>query len=214
MIIRTIIILLLSVIVPGTYAYSAALARLGRVPGTAYTSLQQAYDAAIDGDLIQMQSGWYEGNVNLNRAINVIIEGGYNSNFTVSTGAAAMLAGAMQSTYGKATLDNFILTTHTSGTIFTPSSVTISPPSADGVVYAGTSTQFVVALQGGIPSGMEFRFSINNSVVQDWSTQATCNWTPSSPGEYTLKVEARYQQNWDTYTMNFYVFRRPVQHPN
>jgi hypothetical protein len=47
-----------------------------------YSTIQTAYNAARDGDVIQIQAVNVTGDVDINRNIDVIIEGGYDCNFS------------------------------------------------------------------------------------------------------------------------------------
>ena len=47
-----------------------------------YSSIQAAYDAAADGDTIEVQAAELTGNIDINRNISVIIKGGYDCNFS------------------------------------------------------------------------------------------------------------------------------------
>jgi len=51
-----------------------------------YSTLQEAYDVAVDGDIIQVQAVRLMENLNLNRDITVTLDGGYNCDFTTKTG--------------------------------------------------------------------------------------------------------------------------------
>jgi PKD repeat protein len=51
-----------------------------------YETLQQAYDNAIDGAIIQSRDVTLTGGLNANRDISVSLEGGYNSEFTGKSG--------------------------------------------------------------------------------------------------------------------------------
>jgi hypothetical protein len=75
---------------------------------TYYASLQDAYDAASDGDFIQCQAVDLSGNLNANRNITVTIEGGYDCNYTAITGYTG-LNGTIRISNGKAIIRNLII---------------------------------------------------------------------------------------------------------
>lgn len=77
---------------------------------TNYTTLQAAYNAASDGDIIKVQATSLTGNLSINRNITVTIDGGYSNDFTTKTGDTS-LKGMLQ-TYpggGTITIKNFII---------------------------------------------------------------------------------------------------------
>ena len=77
-----------------------------------YFTLQEAYDASVNGDTIQARAVNLTGNLRVDRNIAVTLEGGYNSDFTSNTGATTSLKGSIQTLAGGGTLTikNFILT--------------------------------------------------------------------------------------------------------
>ena len=89
---------------------SARLMRSGSVYGT-YSTLQAAYDSAIEGDTIQSRAIMLTENLNVNRNITITLEGGYDCGYTANTGNTTSLKGKLQ-TYtggGKITIKNFVL---------------------------------------------------------------------------------------------------------
>ncbi|MFH2047741.1 MAG: chitobiase/beta-hexosaminidase C-terminal domain-containing protein [Pseudomonadota bacterium] len=79
-------------------------------PAVYYYSLQDAYNAATDGDVIQFQDYLFIQNLNVNRDISVSMEGGYDPGFTAATGATS-IKGKIQ-TYpggGTVTIKNIII---------------------------------------------------------------------------------------------------------
>jgi len=54
--------------------------------GYVYATIQSAYNAAINGDIIQIRATNVAESLNINRDINVTLEGGYNCDFTTRTG--------------------------------------------------------------------------------------------------------------------------------
>jgi len=76
-----------------------------------FTTLQAAHDAAVNGDVIQVQATNITGNLNINKNIAITIEGGYSNDFLTITGMTT-LKGMIQTFTGGGTLTikNFNLT--------------------------------------------------------------------------------------------------------
>jgi hypothetical protein len=51
-----------------------------------FTSIQEAYNAAVDGDTIQVYAGTQSGTLNTTRPVNVKLSGGWNTGYTVNDG--------------------------------------------------------------------------------------------------------------------------------
>lgn len=82
---------------------------VARIVGKAnYTSLQNAYNAAADGDTIQNQAVTLNENVNANRNISVTIDGGYNCYYS-SNPEKTTLKGALTINSGTVNIKNFNL---------------------------------------------------------------------------------------------------------
>jgi PKD repeat protein len=75
-----------------------------------YRNLQEAYNAASEGATIQIRDLILVESLNANSATtkNIIIEGGYNINYSVGTGIT-ILKGSISSATGKLTVKNFNL---------------------------------------------------------------------------------------------------------
>jgi hypothetical protein len=86
--------------------------RIVRTTPVYFSTLQEAYDAAVDGDLVQVKGIVLTGNLNISRNISVTIEGGYTDDYGSSTGGSTSLRGLLQirSWGGTLTIKNFILT--------------------------------------------------------------------------------------------------------
>ncbi len=63
---------------------SFPLKRLSGVVSHFYLTLQAAYDAAVDGDVIQIQAEDFNENLIISHSVSVIFKGGYDSDFTSS----------------------------------------------------------------------------------------------------------------------------------
>jgi len=79
-----------------------------RIGGVYYSSLQAAYNAAVNGDIIQAQAVIFQGDFTLNRAVTFILDGGYNSDYSTIIGLST-LNGNVRISDGVATVNNFIL---------------------------------------------------------------------------------------------------------
>ncbi len=79
----------------------------GSVPAY-YSTLQAAYNAAVNGSVIQTVEGLVD-NINFNRDISVTLDGGYNCTYTSNSGKTTMMKGAMTTAAGTLSLMNFTL---------------------------------------------------------------------------------------------------------
>ncbi|HDZ02228.1 MAG TPA: choice-of-anchor D domain-containing protein, partial [Nitrospirae bacterium] len=73
-----------------------------------YSTLQAAYNAAIDGDIIQSQAVIFTEDLNINRSISVTFEGGYDCDYTAVSGNTT-INGTMTISAGTVTIGNFVL---------------------------------------------------------------------------------------------------------
>ena len=80
-------------------------ARLGRTLPVNYLSIQSAYNAAADGDAVQGQGIEYIGSLNLDRAISVSLDVGYNCEYTDNPGMTT-INGTLLIGAGTVTLKN------------------------------------------------------------------------------------------------------------
>jgi PKD repeat protein len=71
-------------------------------------TLQDAYDAATNGDTIQVQAKLLSGNLNANRNISVTLEGGHNCDYTTISGLTTF-TGDITISNGTLTIENFLL---------------------------------------------------------------------------------------------------------
>ena len=72
-----------------------------------YSSLQNAYDAASDGDTIQSQDAIFTETLILDRNITIVLQGGYDCNYTRVTGKTN-INGTLAINNGKAAIENII----------------------------------------------------------------------------------------------------------
>ncbi len=77
-----------------------------------YATIQEAYNASLNNDIIQAQVQYLTGNLSVNRNISVTVEGGYSCDFGTQTGNMTSLFGMIEtfSGGGTITIKNFILT--------------------------------------------------------------------------------------------------------
>lgn len=81
-----------------------------RIAGTTpvyYTTLQSAYDAAVEGDTIQTRTVVFSDNLNTNRNISITLQGGYNCNYSAVTGKT-IFNGMMTVSDGVVTIGDYI----------------------------------------------------------------------------------------------------------
>jgi hypothetical protein len=72
-----------------------------------YSTLQSAYDAAIEGDTIQTRTVVFSDNLNTNRNISITLQGGYNCNYSAITGKT-VFNGIMTVSDGVVTIGDYI----------------------------------------------------------------------------------------------------------
>lgn len=82
--------------------------RIVRATPVYFSSLQAAYNAAVNGDVIQSQAQEFVENLSANRNISVTIDGGYACSYA-SNPEKTMLKGATSITSGTVNLKNFVL---------------------------------------------------------------------------------------------------------
>jgi len=69
-----------------------------------YSSIQAAYNAAANGNVIQSRAGTLTENVSINRNISVTLQGGYDCAYTTNSGNVTNLKGTIQTFVGGGTL--------------------------------------------------------------------------------------------------------------
>ena len=78
--------------------------RLNRTTPLYYSTLQEAYNAAISGDVIQLKEGTLAGSLNTSRAIAVSLKGGYNASYS-AVSSSTLLQGTVTLGLGSVVLD-------------------------------------------------------------------------------------------------------------
>ncbi len=73
-----------------------------------HSTLQDAYDAAADGDTIQSHAARFIGDLNINRNISIAFDSGYDCSYSTITDKTR-IKGAMTISGGTVTIDNLIL---------------------------------------------------------------------------------------------------------
>ncbi len=84
------------------------IVRITGITPAYYSTLQAAYDAAVDGDTIQVQSVISEKSLTANRNISLILKGGYDCGYGTNTGNT-ILVGTIVIENGKVTIESFQL---------------------------------------------------------------------------------------------------------
>jgi hypothetical protein len=79
-----------------------------RVGSTPYDTIHDAYNAAYDGDILQMQTYAFFEDVLFDKSISIRLKGGYDCGFS-SNARGTMLYGSMTISGGTVTVENFII---------------------------------------------------------------------------------------------------------
>ncbi|MBA4373203.1 MAG: hypothetical protein C0402_10130 [Thermodesulfovibrio sp.] len=80
--------------------------RIARATPAYFDTLQAAYDAAVSGEVIQLQAVTFMETDLLNRDIAVTVEGGYDDSFITNNGGLSFLRGSIRTAGGSATMKN------------------------------------------------------------------------------------------------------------
>lgn len=80
--------------------------RIARATPAYFDTLQAAYDAAVSGEVIQLQAVTFMETDLLNRDIAVTVEGGYDDSFITNNGGLSLLQGSIRTAGGSATMKN------------------------------------------------------------------------------------------------------------
>jgi hypothetical protein len=74
-----------------------------------YLTPKEAYAAAVSGDTIQTRSASITGDLVFDRAINVLIKGGYNASFTDNSLSNTLVNGTLTISNGTVTVEKLIM---------------------------------------------------------------------------------------------------------
>ncbi len=77
-------------------------------PDSYYSTLQAAYNAVADGNIIESQAIVFTENLNINRSISVTLKGGYDTTFT-SNSSNTTISGSLTISSGTLTVENLIV---------------------------------------------------------------------------------------------------------
>jgi PKD repeat protein len=80
---------------------------ISRASPVYFETIQDAYNAAIDGDIVRSQASDFLGDLNMNRNISLSLIGGYNCDFSAITGVSA-INGIIFITNGTNNLENIV----------------------------------------------------------------------------------------------------------
>lgn len=200
---------LITLVISFSLTLSAQANPVRIVGGEDYGSIQAAYNAANTGDTILVQSGSLFEDLTLNRDITITVQAGYDSGFSSVIGTS-QLFGTGSITSGQAILANLIIRAGES--IFTtPPELTFTPSLGGEALYENDTITISFNYQD-YPQATEYRFFIDDVLIQDWSTQPSLSWQ-ATPGQHTLRLEVHSGQNQDSYEQIFYVFMKPVENP-
>ncbi|GBD97328.1 MAG TPA: choice-of-anchor D domain-containing protein [Nitrospirae bacterium] len=97
---------ILTVPLSGTGSTCLSPVRIAGTTPVYYSTLQAAYDAAVDGDTIQSQDAVFVEDFTLNLLKTVTLEGGYDCDYAVITGVT-IVSGTMTVSDGSATIADF-----------------------------------------------------------------------------------------------------------
>ncbi len=274
-----------------------------------YNTIQEAYNAAAEGDTIQLQGVWFPEDLSFNRDISVTITGGYDTSFTDNSGDNSVFISWPQITQGHVYLNNiaisspglanypgdsespqclisineghsstnlidvtlavsatdnasgldqvcfsndnisystpedyiitkaWILTTGDgaktvyvkfsdragnwsdaySDTILLDSSPdTVVPeiininPSANSKFTENEGIQISLTVNDSDPSPLDYRFLVDDVIIQDWSSEPSCSWV-TSKGLSTIRAEVWDLGGTDTEEIEICVFREPIE---
>jgi hypothetical protein len=94
-----------------TMSVPSGTVRIARAEPLYFSSLQEAYNAAVNGDLIQSQAIQFTENLTIYKNIIVTFDGGYDSNFISNTGNKTYVKGMITTTVGggTVTMKNFAI---------------------------------------------------------------------------------------------------------
>lgn len=74
-----------------------------------FSSLQEAYNTAIDGDVIKGQAVEFQEDLVLDRDVNITLSGGYNCDYTETNPIATRVNGSLTISNGSVTVENLVI---------------------------------------------------------------------------------------------------------
>ncbi|GEM_PF-4473764 len=80
--------------------------RILRTQPAYFVTLQAAYNAAADSEVIQLQATTLVEDITFNRNISVTVDGGYDANFTSNGGGMTLIRGSIRTSAGSARMRN------------------------------------------------------------------------------------------------------------
>lgn len=89
-------------------SFSAPHSQISRT-GTVYSTLQDAYNEALDGDVIKVKATSYTEGFTANRSISVTVDGGYDCNFSSKTGTTTLQGNQVNINDGTVTMMDVII---------------------------------------------------------------------------------------------------------
>ncbi len=146
-----------------------------------YSTLQAAYDAAVDADTIQSLAVNFIGDLNANRNISVTLKGGYDCGYTSQIGNT-MLQGLVTTSTGTLTIGNFELVSAITDSMYIITSVagaggSISP-SGTVDVQCGATQSYTITTNPGYQIFDVIVDNVSKGVVSNPSfTNITANHT-------------------------------------
>jgi hypothetical protein len=156
---------------------------LVRIGSTAYTTLQAAYNAAADGNIIQCRNLAFTENLSINRNIAVTLEGGWDCGYTTNAEDKTIIGGSLTITAGRLTLKNFIIGNSLFPTDTTPPTTTATPA---GDTY-DTSFLVFLACDDGSGTGCDKIY-----YTTDGTTPLTTSRVYSEPIEISVTTTLKF----------------------
>lgn len=93
---------------PGLISATSCGSLAARTGGTGFSSLQNAYNAALDGGIVQSHIRTFTENLVLNRPITVTLSGGYNCEYN-KTAPSTTIQGYLTINEGTVTIENMVI---------------------------------------------------------------------------------------------------------
>lgn len=74
-----------------------------------FDTLQAAYNASVNGDVIQIQALTFTENLNCNNGTSITLEGGYDADYTTNASSYTTITGSLTITTGTVVVENIII---------------------------------------------------------------------------------------------------------